>query len=84
MYNITRMSNREGITPAEDLNNLGVILDTYGLPTELPEMDMEKVKEILKNDKKFEGDILNVCVMPTIGSAEIVRVHKDKAIQLFM
>lgn len=84
MYNITRMSNREGITPAEDLNNLGVILDTYGLPTELPEMDMEKVKEILKNDKKFEGDILNVCVMPTIGLAEIVRVHKDKAIQLFM
>lgn len=84
MYNITRMSVREGITPEEDLENLGVILDTYGLPSKLPEMDMEKVNQLLGNDKKFEGDILNVCVMPKIGSAEIVRVHKDKAIQLFM
>lgn len=83
MYNITRMSVREGITPEENLKNLAVLLDTYGLPKDLPEMDENRVKHILNNDKKFEGDILNVCVIPKIGVAEIVRVHKDKALQLF-
>lgn len=83
MYNITRMSVREGITSEEDLANLGQILDTYGLPRELPEMDLDRVNAILQNDKKFEGDVLNLCVMPQIGTAEIVRVHKNMAIELF-
>lgn len=83
MYNMTKMSVAEGITQKEDLENLGQILDLYGLPKEMPEMDMHKVQQILMNDKKLEGDILNICVIPRIGTAEIVRVYKDKAIQLF-
>ncbi len=83
MYNITRMTVREKITDPESLENLAVIFDTYGLPYEMPAMEADKVKAILATDKKLEGDILNLCVMPKIGTAEIVKLHKDKAIQLF-
>ncbi len=83
MYQITKMSTQEGITTSKALENLRYILETYGLPWELPEMDKNKVIEILSKDKKFEGDTLNVCVIPKIGQAEIVKIQKDQAIQLF-
>jgi 3-dehydroquinate synthase len=83
MYNITKMSVREKITEPDALENLAVIFDTYGLPYEMPEMDPERIKQIVATDKKMDGDVLNVCVMPKIGKAEIVKIHKENAIQLF-
>ncbi|MEG0508764.1 MAG: 3-dehydroquinate synthase [Eubacterium sp.] len=83
MYQITKMSVREGITTPETLQNLQLILETYGLPYEMPKMEMNKVKNILFSDKKFENDILNICIIPKIGKAEIVKIQKDQAIQLF-
>ena len=44
---------------------------------------MNRVKEILYSDKKFENDVLNMCIITKIGKAEIVKIHKDQAIQLF-
>lgn len=64
MYNITKMSVREKITEPDALENLAVIFDTYGLPYEMPEMDPERIKQIVATDKKMDGDVLNVCVMP--------------------
>lgn len=83
MYQITKMSTREGITPPKALENLQYILETYGLPWQMPEMEVKKVMEILSKDKKFEGDVLNICIMPKIGKAEIVKIQKEQAIQLF-
>lgn len=83
MYQITKMSIAEGITKPETLDNLKLIFDTYGLPYEMPRMDMEQVKRILANDKKFEGNTLNLCVIPKIGKSEIVRVQKELALALF-
>lgn len=83
MYQITKMSVREGITTPETLANLQLILETYGLPYEMPEMNMERVKQILYSDKKFENDVLNMCIITKIGKSEIVKIHKDQAIQLF-
>ncbi len=83
MYQITKMSVREGLTTPETLDNLRMILETYGLPYEMPEMEMKRVQSILFSDKKFENDVLNLCVIPKIGKAEIVKIQKDKAIQLF-
>ncbi len=83
MYQITKMSTREGITNPKALENLRYILETYGLPWELPEMEMKRVVEILSKDKKFEGDTLNVCIIPKIGKSEIVKIQKEQAIQLF-
>ena len=83
MYQITKMSTQEGITTPKALENLRFILETYGLPWELPEMETKKVVEILSKDKKFEGDILNVCIIPKIGKSEIVKIQKEQAIQLF-
>lgn len=83
MYQITKMSIREGITVPETLDNLQMILETYGLPYEMPQMDLNRVRDILYSDKKFDKDILNICVIPKIGKSEIVKLHKDQAIQLF-
>ncbi|MGI6108835.1 MAG: 3-dehydroquinate synthase [Eubacteriaceae bacterium] len=83
MYQITKMSVREGITPPEALDNLQLILETYGLPWQMPQMETKRVLEILANDKKSEGDTLNICIMPKIGRAEIVKIKKDQALELF-
>lgn len=83
MYNMTRMTVQEGLTDPETLENLAVVFDTYGLPYELPDMDEDRVMQILANDKKMDGDILNICIMPKIGKAEIVQMHKKSAHVLF-
>lgn len=83
MYNITRMTVQEGLTDPSSLENLAVIFDTYGLPYELPAMDQERVMQILTNDKKMDGEVLNICIMPKIGKAEMVQMHKNKAGVLF-
>ena len=49
----------------------------------MPQMDLNRVRDILYSDKKFDKDILNICVIPKIGKSEIVKLHKDQAIQLF-
>ncbi len=83
MYHITKMSVREGITDQSALENLKLVLDTYGLPTDMPEMSAEGIKEVLFRDKKMESDILHLCVMPKIGKAEIVQMKREKAMALF-
>lgn len=83
MYQITRMSVREGITPPEVLSHLQLLLETYGLPYQLPQMETKKVLDILAQDKKSEGDTLNICIMPKIGRAEIVKIKKDQALEIF-
>jgi len=83
MYNITKMSVQEGLTKPETLTNMRILLENFGLAYEMPEMDIDRVKEILMNDKKFEDDILNVCIIPEIGKSEIVKIHKKQAIKLF-
>jgi len=83
MYQITKMSVREGITEQSSLENLKLVLDTYGLPTEMPEMSMDGIKEVLFRDKKMESDLLHLCVMPKIGKAEIVQMKRERAMALF-
>lgn len=83
MYQMTKMSVREGISVPETLENLRAILETYGLPYEMPPMDLNRVRDILASDKKFDKDILHICVIPKIGKSEIVKIHRDQAIQLF-
>lgn len=83
MYQITKVSTEEGITSSKVLENLQYILETYGLPWQLPDMDHKKLLEILSKDKKFEGNTLNVVVIPKIGKVEIVKIQKEQALQLF-
>ena len=83
MYHMTKMTVREGLTEPSTLENLSVMFDTYGLPYEMPVMEPERVREILMNDKKANGENLDVCVIPQIGKAEIVQMRRDKAILLF-
>ncbi len=83
MAQITRKTVEEGITQPEAYNSIIEILEMYGLPTKLPNMPLDKVQEILFTDKKFEKDYLHICAIEKIGKAEIVRMHKKQAIELF-
>lgn len=83
MAQITKKTVEEGITKPETYQNIIEILEAYGLPTKLPKMPLDKVQEILFTDKKFENNDLYICAIEKIGKAEIVKMQKNYAIELF-
>ncbi|WP_414733515.1 3-dehydroquinate synthase [Acetobacterium carbinolicum] len=83
MAQITKKTVAEGISQKDTYTNIIEILENYGLPTELPKMPLDKVQEILFTDKKFENDSLYICALEKIGKAQIVKIQKPQAIELF-
>ena len=83
MAQITKKTVEDGISQADTYQNVVDILDAYGLPSKLPNMPLDKVQEILFTDKKFENEALHICALKKIGEAEIVKIKKEQAIQLF-
>jgi len=83
MAQITKKTVAEGISQADTYRNIVEILDAYGLPSKLPNMPLDKVQEILFTDKKFENEALHICALEKIGKAEIVKIQKQQAIELF-
>ncbi|MGL4607860.1 MAG: 3-dehydroquinate synthase [Eubacteriaceae bacterium] len=83
MAQITKKTVEEGLSREDTYKNIVSILEAYGLPTKLPKMPLEKVQEILFTDKKFENDALHICALEKIGKAEIVKIQKNQAIELF-
>jgi 3-dehydroquinate synthase len=83
MAQITKKTEAEGITQAGTYDQIIALLENYGLPTKLPKMPLEKVQEILFTDKKFENNALHICALEKVGRAQIVKIQKDQAIELF-
>ncbi|MBC3887212.1 3-dehydroquinate synthase [Acetobacterium paludosum] len=83
MAQITKKTVEEGISQRDTYTNLIELLEAYGLPTKLPKMPLDKVQEILFTDKKFENDSLYICALEKIGKAQIVKMQKQQAIELF-
>ncbi|KNZ41419.1 3-dehydroquinate synthase [Acetobacterium bakii] len=83
MAQITKKTVAEGISQADTYRNIVEILNAYGLPSKLPNMPLDKVQEILFTDKKFENEALHICALEKIGKAEIVKIQKQQAIELF-
>jgi len=83
MAQITKKTVEDGISQPDTYTNIIEILDAYGLPSKLPSMPLDKVQEILFTDKKFENDALYICALKKIGEAEIVKIQKKQAIELF-
>lgn len=83
MVQITKKTEADGITQAGTTQSIIELLENFGLPTKLPKMPLKRVQEILFTDKKFEKDALHICALEKIGKPMIVKIKKEKAIELF-
>ncbi len=83
MVQLTKKTEADGITKAGTTESIIEILENFGLPVKLPKMPLNKVQEILFTDKKFENNALHICALEKIGKPQIVKIQKEKAIELF-
>ncbi len=83
MVQITQKTEADGITQAGTTQSVIALLENFGLPTKLPKMPLKRVQEILFTDKKFESDALHICALEKIGKPVLVKIQKEKAIELF-
>ncbi len=83
MVQITKKTEEDGITKAGTTESIIEILENFGLPTKMPKMPLKRVQEILFTDKKFENNVLHICALEKIGKPVIVKIQKEKAIELF-
>jgi len=71
MYEITRISEHMGLTEPGVSGRIKKILEIYGLPYRLPDMDKEELLKSIGNDKKNLGSDLNVILLEKAGKAFI-------------
>jgi len=62
-----------GLQPAET-QRISDLLQAYGLPTTLPDIDWNEVWDCLRHDKKREKEVLHFILLETIGQARIVPI----------
>lgn len=70
MYQITKMAEEKGLTEKGTAERLCRVLKAYGLPYESG-IEIEKLKESMKSDKKNLDDKLKVVLLKEIGESYI-------------
>jgi 3-dehydroquinate synthase len=71
MLAAARISNKIGILDKNDLGRLKGIIEKAGLPTEIPDLQIEKIIQAMKHDKKVLRDKIRFVLLKSIGSAFI-------------
>ncbi|MGL5152415.1 MAG: 3-dehydroquinate synthase [Clostridium sp.] len=71
MYNISKISEKHGITDKGVADEIKEILIQYGLPYEMKQEDMGKILEAISLDKKNLGNILKIILLNIIGESII-------------
>ena len=71
MLAAARISNKMGILDKNDLGRLKGIIEKAGLPTEMPDLQIEKIIQAMKHDKKVLRDKIRFVLLKSIGSAFI-------------
>jgi len=66
-----RISNRLGILNKNEVNRLKEIISRAGLPTELPPLELEKIVQAMKHDKKILQGKIRFALPRTIGEVFI-------------
>ncbi|SHK17795.1 3-dehydroquinate synthase [Hathewaya proteolytica DSM 3090] len=69
MYYITKCSEKLGLTEENTLNKLKCILEKYGLPWELPQVELSEIRKIIEVDKKNISGRLKLILLDKIGSS---------------
>lgn len=71
MYAAGRLGEAAGITEQGTADRIKRVLTRYGLPYELPEINMERLREIIGRDKKRLGGEINFILLERPGKAVI-------------
>ena len=71
MLAAARISNKMGILDKNDLGRLKGIIEKAGLPTEMPDFEIEKIIQAMKHDKKVLRGKIRFVLLKSIGSAFI-------------
>ncbi len=80
MYNITKRSEDIGITKKGTLLQIKKILNKYSLPFKLPDMNKDRVNEVISLDKKNMGNVMSIVLLKQIGYGIIKKIDKtDRA-----
>ncbi len=72
MVEEARFSLRLGLLDIQSLETLISLLESYGLPTSIPEdMKIQQLKEIMKHDKKIKHALLRIPILVELGQTEM-------------
>ena len=71
MLAAARISNKMSILDKNDLGRLKGIIEKAGLPTEMPGLEIEKIIQAMKHDKKVLRGKIRFVLLKSIGSAFI-------------
>jgi 3-dehydroquinate synthase len=71
MMAAAKISSRMGILDESEVVRLEKLIIAAGLPTQMPELDKEKVMQAMQHDKKVRHDKIRFVLLKTIGNAFI-------------
>jgi len=71
MLAAARISNKMGILNKNELIRLKSVIEKAGLPTEMPDLAVEKIIQAMKHDKKVRQDKIRFVLLKSIGNVFI-------------
>lgn len=80
MVKATVLSERLGLLGKGPVKRILKTLESYGLPTAIPDLDPDEVLSVMKKDKKRKHGKLKIVLLDSIGKA-VVREVGDKEIK---
>ncbi|MCK5780057.1 MAG: 3-dehydroquinate synthase [Psychrilyobacter sp.] len=83
MYEITKISEKLGVTSANTSEKIKEILIKYRLPVE-DKVETKDLIEIMKSDKKNISGILNFIFLKQIGEVEVIGVKEEKLEEIIL
>ena len=72
-----------GWTSKGTSEGLKSVLSKYKLPTQLPQLDRDKLMEGILMDKKSRGEFIDIVLLEEIGRAVIKPIHKREIRSFF-
>ena len=67
------ISKKRGLISAEELAQLEELLSFFGLPVRVEDLDIEKILDAAKHDKKMDSGVIKFILLHSIGEAYIDR-----------
>ena len=71
MLAAARISDKMGILDKKKLSRIKSVIKKADLPTEMPNLEIEKVIQAMKHDKKVQQDKIRFVLLKSIGSVFI-------------
>ena len=71
MVAAARIANKLGRLGKSEVNRLRVLIEQVGLPTEIPDLDIEKIMRSMQHDKKVRGGRVKFVLLKSIGDAVV-------------